>query len=44
MQPPLTDLPIKTADKGFYSGFNVDVTVTSKLVVGALVIWAVAFP
>ena len=44
MKPPLIDLPIKTADKGFYSGFSVDVTVTSKLAVGALVLWAVAFP
>ena len=44
MKPPLTDLPIKTADGGFYSGFSVDVTVTSKLAVGGLVLWAVAFP
>lgn len=44
MKPALTDLPIKTAKTGFYSGFSVDVTVTSKLVVGALVLWAVAFP
>lgn len=44
MQPPLTKLPIKTAQSGFYSGFAIDVTVTSKLIVGALVIWAVAFP
>ncbi|WP_254436134.1 BCCT family transporter [Ruegeria arenilitoris] len=41
---PLMDLPIKTADTGFYSGFSVDVTVTAKLAVGGLVIWAVAFP
>ncbi|NSY41259.1 BCCT family transporter [Leisingera sp. ANG59] len=41
---PLRDLPIKTADKGFYSGFSVDVTVTGKLAVGGLVLWAVAFP
>ena len=44
MQEPITDLPIKTADSGFYSGFNVNVTVSSKLAVGALVLWAVAFP
>ncbi len=44
MKPPLTELPIKTADRGFSSGFSVDVTVSSKLAVGALVIWAVAFP
>ncbi|MCI5096873.1 MAG: BCCT family transporter, partial [Rhodobacteraceae bacterium] len=44
IKPPLTDLPIKTADRGFYSGFSVDVTVTSKIIVGLLVLWAVAFP
>ena len=44
MKPPLTHLPIKTASSGFYSGFNVDVTVSSKLAVGGLVVWAVAFP
>lgn len=44
MQPPLTNLHIKTAQSGFYSGFAIDVTITSKLIVAALVIWAVAFP
>lgn len=44
MKPPMTELPIKTAQSGFYTGFAIDVTVTSKLIVGALVIWAVAFP
>jgi len=44
ISPPLSDLPIKTADGGFYDGFSLNVTVTSKLAVGALVLWAVAFP
>ena len=44
LKPPLSDLPIKTAESGFYSGFSLDVTVTSKLAVGGLVLWAVAFP
>ena len=44
MKPPLTELPIKTADKGFYEGFSVYVTVISKLIVAGLVLWAVAFP
>ena len=44
INPPLTDLPIKTATSGFYNGFSLDVTVTSKLAVGGLVLWAVAFP
>lgn len=44
LEPPLSDLPIRTAERGFYSGFSIDVTVTSKLAVGGLVLWAVAFP
>jgi choline/carnitine/betaine transport len=44
MKPPVTDLPIKVAHKGFYLGFTKDVTITSKIVVGALIIWAIAFP
>ena len=42
--PPLTELPIKTANKGFYKGFNVNVAVASKLIVGLLVLWAALFP
>ena len=44
IQPPLTDLPIRTADTGFYKGFSRDVTITAKILIGGLVIWAVAFP
>ncbi|WP_306027489.1 BCCT family transporter [Stappia sp. MMSF_3263] len=44
VKPPLLDLPIKIAERGFYNGFILDVTITSKLAVGALVLWAVAFP
>lgn len=44
LKPALTDLPIKTADAGFYRGFSRDVTISSKLLIGGLVIWAVAFP
>ena len=44
IQPPLSDLPIKTADSGFYRGFSVDVTVVSKIIIGALVVWAIAWP
>jgi choline/glycine/proline betaine transport protein len=44
VKPPVTDLPIKTADSGFYRGFTKDVTITAKLLVGGLIIWAVAFP
>jgi choline/glycine/proline betaine transport protein len=44
LKPPLMDLPIKTATSGFYRGFTKDVTITAKILVGALIIWAVAFP
>lgn len=43
-KPPLMDLPIKTATVGFYSGFTINVAVTAKLLVGALILWAVLFP
>jgi len=44
VQPPLMDLPIETADDGFYRGFNKIVTITSKVLIGLLVVWAIAFP
>lgn len=43
-QPPLMDLPIKTADRGFYSGFSTTVAITSKILVSALIVWALAVP
>lgn len=44
IKPPLMHLPIKVAESGFYKGFTKDVTITAKLLVGALIVWAVAFP
>ncbi len=44
VKPPLTDLPIKTANTGFYRGFSVDVTIVSKIIIGALVVWAIVWP
>jgi choline/glycine/proline betaine transport protein len=44
LKPPLMDLPIRTAASGFYRGFTKDVTITAKILVGALIVWAVAFP
>lgn len=44
VKPPLTELPIKTATQGFYRGFTKDVTITAKLAVGGLILWAIAFP
>ncbi|MDP5216111.1 BCCT family transporter [Ruegeria sp. 2205SS24-7] len=44
IKPPLTDLPIGVADEGFYRGFSHIVTISSKLAIGGLVVWAIAFP
>ena len=40
IQPPLTDLDIKTEDTGFYEGFSKFVTLGSKISLGLLIIWA----
>ncbi len=44
MKPPLSELPIKTADNGFYRGFNVNVTVISKIIISLLVVWCIVWP
>lgn len=44
ISPPLTDLPIKKANSGFYQGFNEAVTIGSKTLIGALILWAAVFP
>ncbi|MXO64583.1 BCCT family transporter [Altericroceibacterium endophyticum] len=42
--PPLVDLPISTADSGFYDGFSREVTIPAKIIVTLLIIWAIFFP
>ena len=42
--PPLTDLPIKTAESGFYRGFSVNVAVVSKIIISCLVVWCIVWP
>ncbi|MEM7197522.1 MAG: BCCT family transporter, partial [Pseudomonadota bacterium] len=44
LQPPINDLNIKTETSGFYEGFSKFVTVGSKVLVGALILWAIVFP
>jgi choline/carnitine/betaine transport len=44
VKPPVTHLPIRVAQSGFYRGFTKDVTITSKIAVGGLILWAIAFP
>ena len=43
-KPALMNLPIETSDTGFYSGFSKDVTISAKILVSTLIIWAVVFP
>ncbi|MEW4448766.1 BCCT family transporter [Qipengyuania sp. JC766] len=44
ISPPCTDLPVATAESGFYRGFNVHVTIPGKIIVSALIAWVVFFP
>lgn len=43
-KPPFTDLTIKTADSGFYAGYNIPIAVISKTILALLVIWALVWP
>ncbi len=44
IKPPIRDLNIKTEDKGFYEGFSKAVALGSKVLIGALILWAIVFP
>ena len=44
VKPPITSLLIRVSQSGFYQGFSKDVTITAKILVGALTLWAIAFP
>jgi len=44
VKPPLTELPIKTANSGFYRGFSVNVAVISKIIISMLVVWCIVWP
>lgn len=44
MKPPLGELDIPVSKSGFYAGFSKNVAVGAKLLVTALIVWAVAFP
>ena len=43
-KPPLMQLDIPTADRGFYSGFAKSVAIPSKILVSALIVWAITVP
>lgn len=44
IKPPIRDLNIKTEDAGFYEGFSKAVALGSKVLIGALILWAIVFP
>jgi choline/glycine/proline betaine transport protein len=44
IKPPITNLFIRVSKSGFYRSFSKDVTITAKILVGALILWAIAFP
>lgn len=44
IKPPITKLLIRVSQSGFYRGFSKDVTITAKVLVAALILWAIAFP
>ncbi|WP_209349416.1 BCCT family transporter [Pontixanthobacter sp. CEM42] len=43
VNPPLVDLPIKTAKSGFYNGFSTLVTVPAKVIITLLILWVIVF-
>lgn len=43
IKSPLLTLPIKTDDGGFYDGFSRAVSISAKVIVGSLILWAVFF-
>lgn len=43
INPSLTNLSIEKANIGFYQGFNRAVTIGSKTLIGALILWAAVF-
>ena len=44
IQAPLRELPIATANSGFYTNFNKLVALASKIIIALLVVWAALFP
>jgi len=41
LKPPITNLLIRVSHSGFYRGFSKDVTISEKILVGALILWAI---
>ena len=44
IEPPLCELPVSTAGRGFYNGLSPQVAIPAKIIVSILIVWAIAFP
>ncbi|CTQ49832.1 BCCT family transporter [Jannaschia donghaensis] len=44
IEPPLTDLSIRTTEGGFYNGFATSVAVPAKIIISILCVWAIFWP
>ncbi|MHA6334025.1 BCCT family transporter [Qipengyuania sp. CAU 1752] len=44
VDPPLFELPVATAEAGFYTGFSTHVAIPAKIIVAILIVWAIVFP
>ncbi|SFI93447.1 BCCT family transporter [Jannaschia pohangensis] len=44
IDPPLTQLSIKTSEGGFYNGFATSVAVPGKIIISSLCVWAIFWP
>ncbi|MEL6963379.1 MAG: BCCT family transporter [Pseudomonadota bacterium] len=44
IKPPFTELEIRTAEKGFYEGHSLEIALISKIIMVALVLWALVWP
>ncbi|WP_103174987.1 BCCT family transporter [Paracoccus sp. SY] len=44
INPPFTDIDIRTADAGFYQGYSLPITLASKITFALLTVWALLRP
>ncbi len=44
INPPFTDIDIRTADTGFYQGYSLPITLASKITFALLTVWALLRP
>ena len=44
IQPPFTDIEVKTSEQGFYKGYSLPIAMISKIAITLLVLWALVWP